>query len=147
MKVIFIKDLKKQGKVDEIKEVSDGYATNFLIKNGYAVKYTKESNNRLNEDIKNRELKEATDVKEATNIKNKLEKETIIFKVKTGKEGKVFGNISTKQIEEKLKELNYNIDKKKIIIDNPINSLGVHNIKIILHKKVEANLKISLKEQ
>ncbi len=147
MKVIFIKDLKKQGKVDEIKEVSDGYATNFLIKNGYAVKYTKESNNRLNEDIKNRELKEAADVKEATNIKNKLEKETIIFKVKTGKEGKVFGNISTKQIEEKLKESNYNIDKKKIIIDNPINSLGVHNIKIILHKKVEANLKIILKEQ
>ena len=54
MKVIFIKDLKKQGHVDEIKEVSDGYATNFLIKNGYAVKYTKTSSDRLNDDIKNR---------------------------------------------------------------------------------------------
>ena len=51
MKVIFIKDLKKQGKVDEIKEVSDGYATNYLIKNGYAVKYTKGSQERLNDDL------------------------------------------------------------------------------------------------
>ncbi len=147
MKVIFIKDLKNQGKVDEIKEVSDGYATNFLIKNGYAVKYTKTSNERLAKDIKEREIKEQEDIKEANKIKDKLAKENIIFKVKTGKNNKVFGNISTKQIEEKLKELGYNIDKKKIITDTQLNTLGVHNVKIILHKKVEATLKISLKEE
>lgn len=146
MKVIFIKDLKKQGKVDEIKEVSDGYATNFLIKNGYAVKYTKTSNERLNDDIKNRELKETEDIKNANVIKNKLEKENLVFKVKTGKDGKVFGNISTKQISEKLSDLGYAIDKKKIMLDNPLNTLGVHNIKVILHKKVSSSLKISLKE-
>ena len=146
MKVIFIKDLKKQGKVDEIKEVSDGYATNFLIKNGYAVKYTKGSNERLNDDIKNREMKEPADLEEATKIKTKLEKENLIFKVKTGKDGKVFGNISTKQITEKLTEIGYNIDKKKIKLDLPINILGTHNVKITLHKKVEAQLKITLKE-
>ena len=147
MKVIFIKDLKNQGKVDEIKEVSDGYATNFLIKNGYAVKYTKASNERLKDDIKARELKEQEDIKEANKLKDKLEKENIIFKVKTGKNDKVFGNISTKQLEEKLKELGYNIDKKKIVPNNQLNTLGTHNVKIILHKKVEATIKITLKEE
>ncbi len=146
MKVIFIKDLKNQGKVDEIKEVSDGYAKNFLIKNGYAVKYTKGSNDRLNEDIKNRELKEQEDIKKAEEIKQKLAKENIIYNVKTGKESKVFGNISTKQISESLTALGYNIDKKKILLDNPLNTLGIHNVKIVLHKKVEANLKVTLKE-
>lgn len=146
MKVIFIKDLKKHGKVDEIKEVSDGYAINYLIKNGYAVKYTKGSNERLNDDIKARELKEQNDIKEANKIKEQLAKENIVFNVKTGNNGKVFGNISTKQIEEKLKLLGYNIDKKKIILETPLNLLGTYNVKIILHKKVEAILKVTLKE-
>lgn len=146
MKVIFVKDLKNQGKVDEIREVSDGYAKNFLIKNGYAVKYTKGSNERLKEDIKNREIKEQNDIKEAEIIKQKLSKENIIYKVKVGKESKVFGNISTKQISESLSQLGYSIDKKKILLDTPLNTLGVHNLKIVLHKKVEANLKITLKE-
>ena len=146
MKVIFIKDLKKQGKVDEIKEVADGYAVNFLIKNGYAVKYTKASNERLNDDIKARKEKEASDIEKANKIKEKLAKENIKFEVKTGKNGKVFGNISTKQISEKLNELGYDVDKKKIILDTPLNTLGVHNVKIILHKQVEAVLKVTVKE-
>ena len=145
MKVIFIKDLKKQGKVDEIKEVADGYAINYLIKNGYAVKYTKGSNERLQEDLKARNDKEAEDIKEANRLKDKLAKENMVFAVKTGKDGKVFGNVSSKQIAEKLTELGYKIDKKKIVLDNPLNTLGTHNIRIILHKKVDATLKVVLK--
>ena len=79
-------------------------------------------------------------------MKLKNEKTNIVCNVKTGKDGKVFGNISTKQISEKLNELGYNIDKKKIVLDNQLNTLGTHNVKINLHKKVEANLKVHLKE-
>ena len=145
MKVIFIKDLKKQGKVNEIKEVSDGYATNFLIKNGYAVKYTKTSNEILNTNLKNQALEEEKNIKEANKIKQQLEKLEIVFNVKSGADGRTFGTISTKQIAEKLNELNYKIDKKQIIIDNSLNVLGTHFIKINLHKKVECNIKVVLK--
>ena len=145
MKVIFIKDLKKQGKVNEIKEVSDGYATNFLIKNGYAVKYTKTSNEILNTSIKNAAIEEEKNIKEAPKIKNELEKKEFVFKVNSGKDGRVFGTISTKQIAEKLNEENYKVDKKQINIDVPLNVLGTHYVKINLHKKLECNLKVVLK--
>ena len=145
MKVIFIKDLKKQGKVNEIKEVSDGYATNFLIKNGYAVKYTKTSNDILNKSIKDAAIEEEKQIKEATKLKTELEKKEIVFNVKSGSDGRTFGSISTKQIAEKLTELGYKIDKKQMEVDVPLNVLGTHFVKINLHKKVMCNLKIVLK--
>ena len=138
MKVIFIKDVKGQGKKDEIKEVKDGYAKNFLIKNKYAVAYTETGNKRLNEEIENRKIKNEND------IKNKLSKEKITFKVKTGNNDKVFGSISTKQIKDELDKLGYDVDKKKIIIDNPISSLGHHFVKVELHKEVISDLEIFL---
>lgn len=147
MKVIFLKDLKGQGRKNDIKEVSDGYATNFLIKNGYAIKYTKVSSNILNLELKEREKQEQEEIKKASEIKNKLEKEIVKFIVKVGKNGQVFGSISTKQISEKLLELGYTIDKKNIKISESISSLGYHEIKIMLHKKVEAILKIQLIEK
>jgi len=146
MKVIFIKDLKNQGKINDIKEVSDGYATNYLIKNGYAVKYTKTSLDRLNTDLENDKLLDEQNKKDANELKNKLEKIQIIFSVKTGKDSKVFGTISTKQISEKLKELNYDIDKKKIKILSSINTLGTHVVEVDLYKNIKANLNIVLKE-
>ena len=144
MKVIFIKDLKGQGKSGEIKEVKDGYGTNFLIKNGYAVMYTKTSVGRLNEENRIKEEQENELIKKCKEIKEKLEKLDIKIKVKTGKEDKVFGSISTKQIVSELQKLNYDIDKKKIKLDNEISSLGTHVINIELHKKVNAKLKITL---
>lgn len=146
MKVIFIKDLKKQGKINEIKEVSDGYAVNFLIKNGYAVKYTKTSSDILNKDIKKKEEMEATLVREANELKSKLEKITLEFKVSANK-GKVFGSVSSKQISEELKNKGFSIDKKLIDTDGAISSLGVHVVSINLHKKVKADLSVRLIEK
>ena len=144
MKVIFIKDLKKQGKVNEIKEVSDGYATNYLIKNGYAVKYTKGSLDRLNNDLETNRIEEEKAIALAEQTKKEIEKLKIQFNVKTGANDKVFGNISTKQISDELKEKGYDIDKKKIIIDLPLNVLGNHFDEVELHKKVKDKLNIEL---
>ena len=144
MKVIFIKDLKGQGKKGEIKEVKDGYGSNFLIKNGYAVMYTKTSVERLNEENRIKDLEEKELIKNCKEIKDKLEKIDLKIKVKTGKEDKVFGSVSTKQIVSELQKLNYNIDKKKIKLDSEISSLGTHIVKIELHKQVIVDLKVTL---
>lgn len=144
MKVIFVKDLKKQGHVNEVKEVSDGYATNFLIKNGYAVKYTKTSSDILNKDLKDIELKEKEDIKKSNELKKKLDNITLEFVVKSNN-GKVFGSISSKHICDELKnKYNIEISKKCIKIDSPISDLGCHNVVVNLHKKVSANLKVML---
>lgn len=144
MKVIFIKDLRGQGKKSEIKEVSDGYAQNFLIKNGYAVKYTKTSSTRLENDLILNEKETKRKTEEALKIKESLEKLNLKFPVKTGVQDKVFGSISSKQIETELTKKGFKIDKKNIEIVNPISSLGYHNVVINLFKNVSANIKIEV---
>lgn len=146
MKVIFIKDLKKQGKVNDIKEVSDGYAVNFLIKNGYAVKYTKTSSDILSKDIHKKEVMEQEAIKEANQVKDKIEKITLEFKVKANN-GKVFGSVSSKQISEELKKKGIVVDKKLIVADGHLSSLGTHVVHINLHKKVKAELRVQLVEK
>lgn len=144
MKVIFLKDVKGQGKKGEIKEVSDGYASNFLIKNKYAVKATDTSLKILDKENETAKLNEALKIKEAESLKAKIEKLNIKIQVKTGKEDKVFGNVSSKQIEKELENLGFKIDKKTIKLENSLSSLGTHIVKIELHKKVIANLKVNL---
>lgn len=144
MKVIFLKDVKGQGKKDEIKEVKDGYGMNFLIKNGYAVMATETGVKRLRTEQVENKLQEQLNIKECEQIKQKLEKLTLKFKVKTGKSDQVFGSISTKAIADELKKKGYEVDKRKIRLDNQLSSLGVHEVELELHKEVIANLKIQL---
>ena len=143
MKIILIDNVKGTGKKDEVKEVKDGYGS-FLIKNKKAVLYSTKSNEVLNTQIKDRNDKEEQLILECANIKNKLEKATLEFLVKTGNDGKVFGSISSKQISEELKKKGYNIDKKLIDREN-LNTLGSHTVTINLHKKVVAHLNVVLK--
>ena len=144
MKVILLKDVKGKGKKDSIIDVSDGYANNFLIKNGLAVAYSKTSKQILDKEIDKREKEEEALIKKYEEIKNKLENKCFDFKVKTGKQDKVFGTISSKQICEKLEEFGYKIDKKCIKIDGNISTLGITNVLIELHKKVTFSIKINL---
>ena len=143
MKVIFIEDVKKQAKKDEIKEVKDGYAK-FLISKKLAVPYTSKSMNVLQGEIDERNEKEQELIKECNDIKSKLKDKKIEFKVKTGTNDKVFGTITTKQISEELSKMGYDIDKKKIMIDGEINSLGTHIVTINLHKQVSFGMDIVL---
>lgn len=146
MKVIFIKDLKKQGRVNDIKEVSDGYATNYLIKNGYAVKYTKGSNERLQNELDIKAREEEKEIEKANKVKEKLDSVCLTFKVKCSNDGKVFGSISSKQISDKLNELGYSIDKRNIKLNETLNTLGIYNVEVVIYKKVKGNIKVELKK-
>ena len=143
MKIILLEDVRKQGKNGDIIEVKEGYG-NFLIKNKQAVLATTTGINRLNEEKKNKALDEEKKIKECENLKKKLEALNIFFKVKTGAQDKVFGSVSAKQIEEELNKKGFTINKKLIKINNPLSSLGFHNVDIELHKKVTATIKVQL---
>lgn len=143
MKIIFIENIKGKGKVGDIKEVKDGFAE-FLIKEKKAIMATpgniKSYNNK-----KQREKEEEDElVNKLETVKEKLEKEIIKIKVKVGKEDKVFGSVSSKQILTALKEKGYNLNKNQIIINNPISSLGYHKVIIELHKRVKAEINVEL---
>ena len=142
MEVIFIKDLKNQGKKGQIKNVKDGYAENFLIKNGYAIKKTKENLSKLNHELEKKKQEDENNKKKALLLKEKLSKVTLEFKVKTGEGDKVFGSISVKQIKDELLKKGFNIEKNQIDINNPISSLGFHNVNINLYPEIIGQIKV-----
>lgn len=142
MEVIFIKDLRGQGKKGEIKKVKDGYAENYLIKQGYAVKKTKENLIKLNNEKRKKEKRDEINKNKALELKEKLSDVVLEFKVKTGENDKVFGSISLKQIRDELKKLGFNIEKSAIEIPSPIQSLGFHKVNINLYPTVTTTIKV-----
>ena len=142
MEVIFIKDLKNQGKKGQIKNVKDGYAENYLIKNGYAVKKTKENLSKLNHEQAKKAKADEENKKQAEELKKKLSKVILEFKVKTGVGDRVFGSISIKQIKDELSKKGYKIEKSQIDIPNTIQSLGFHNVNISLYPGITSTIKV-----
>jgi len=145
MKVLLLKDVKNLGKKGTVCNVADGYAQNFLFKNGLAVVASEKSLEIRQDQIEKEKQAEQQRIEEATKNKEILEKVMITFKAKAGKDGRMFGNISTKQIaEEIIKLTKVNVDKRKITSDVLINSFGVTVVNVELHKKVIAKVKVQV---
>lgn len=147
MKVIFLKDVKGKGKKGEVKNVADGYAHNFLIKQGLAVEANPGNMSNLSAQKKKEEKLAAQELEDAKTLKEKLEKTTVELTAKSGEGGRLFGSITTKQIAEELqKKHGIKIDKRKMELEDAIRSLGVTKVPVKLHHEVTAMLNVHVKE-
>ena len=144
MRVILKQDVKKVGTKGDIVNVADGYARNFLIARGLAVAETKKSLEILSDQKAVEAAEEAKREEEARETAARLEKMLLTFQVKSGKEGKVFGSVSTKQIAEALNKQGIKIDKRKILDTSPIQSLGITKVRVELHKNVIGTIRVQL---
>lgn len=148
MKVIFLKEVKGKGKKGEIKNVSDGYANNFLIKQGLAVEATKGNISSLDAQNKKEQRQAERELQEAIALKERLENMTVELSAKAGDGGRLFGSITSKQIAEELKKNHeLKIDKRKIELPDAIRSLGYTKVPVKLHTDVTATLNVQVKEE
>ena len=145
MKVIFLQDVKGKGKKGDIKDVPNGYAQNFLIKNNLAKPANNESMAELKGKQKAQEKHEAELLAEAEELKTVLEKEETVvrIKAKAGEDGRLFGSIPSKQIADALnKQYSIKLDKRKIELEQPIRALGYTKVPVKLHSKVTATITV-----
>lgn len=148
MKVIFLKDVKGQGKKGEVKEVSEGYAGNFLFKQGLAAPAS-EGNVKTLQNQKAAELKRKEKEKaDAQELGERLKETVLEMRHKAGEGGRLFGSITTKQIAEELeKKTKIAIDKRKMMMEDPIKGLGSFTIPIKLHPEVTTTLRVQVVEE
>ncbi|WP_144513444.1 50S ribosomal protein L9 [Bacillus sp. FJAT-22090] len=148
MKVVFLKDVKGKGKKGEIKNVADGYAHNFLLKNKFAVEANPAAISALEGQKKKSEKEAAEELAEAKKLKEVLEQLTVELKAKSGNDGRLFGSVTTKQIAAQLeKSHGIKLDKRKMELDDAIRALGFTNVPVKLHHEVVATLKVHVTEE
>ncbi|WP_066296066.1 50S ribosomal protein L9 [Bacillus sp. FJAT-29937] len=147
MKVIFLKDVKGKGKKGEVKNVADGYAQNFLIKQGLAVEANQANISTLSAQKKKEENLAAEELAEAKKLKETMDKITLEFSTKAGEGGRLFGSITSKQIAEELQKAHsIKVDKRKIELPDAIRSLGYTKVPVKLHSEVTSTLNVHVKE-
>lgn len=147
MKVIFLKDVKGQGKKGEVKNVSEGYAKNFLIPQGLANPASDSNVKQLEQQKKAEKKKLDLEKQHFQELAEKLGNTTIQIKAKSGEGGRLFGSITSKQIADELGKLKIDVDKRKIQLDDPIRSLGTMVVSIKLHPEVKAELNVQVIEE
>ncbi len=148
MKVILLEDVKSLGKKGDVVDVSDGYAKNFLLTRKKGVEANSKNLNDLKLKKANDEKIAAKNLQDAKDLAALLEEKTVVVKLKAGEGGKTFGSVSSKEIAEEAKlQHGLDIDKKKIVINDPIKSLGTYEVTIKLHPKVSGRLKVKVMEE
>ena len=147
MKVVLLADVKGQGKKDQIVEVSDGYARNFLFPKKLAVEANNVNMNELNLKNKAEERRKAQELEDAKALAEKLEKIVVKIPVKTGEGGKLFGSVTNKEIAQAIeKNEGLKVDKKKIVLNDQIKMIGKKTVQVKLHPKVTADLTVEIVE-
>lgn len=148
MKVILLEDVKSLGKKGQLVEVNDGYARNFILKKKLGVEATNKNLNDLKLQKAHADKVAQENLEAAQALAKDLESKEVICTMKVGEGGKTFGSVSTKEIAQAVKEqLKLDLDKKKMVLDEPIKALGVHNVKLKLHPKVTGTLKVKVVEK
>lgn len=142
MKVVLLQDVKSQGKKNDIIEVSDSYARNVLIKKGLAVQATPQVLNEFNQKKASNDLKVKKETELAKELALKIEKEEFVISAKIGENGKLFGSITVKEIEQAIKEKGYEIDKKQINLKEPIKATGEFKVDLKLYQSVNAKINV-----
>lgn len=148
MKVIFLKDVKGKGKKGEVKEVSTGYANNYLLKNKLAEEATPGNLRKLSAQNQKKEEQEAAEKAEAETLKEALDTIAVQIKAKSGEDGRLFGSITNKQIAESLKkDHNKTVDRRKIELKDPIRTLGHVKVPVKLHPDVTGTIHVQVVEE
>lgn len=148
MKVILLEDVKNQGKKGDVVEVSDGYGRNVLIKKKLGLEATPKNLNDLKLKNEHQAKVDAENLAAAKDLATKMEGWKVETKVKAGEEGKVFGSVSSKEIATAVEsQFGEKLDKKKIVLEEPIKTIGVHEVKVKLHPEVTAVLRVNVGEE
>ena len=147
MKVVLTEDVKKLGSKGDVVDAADGYARNYLMPRGLAVEATQQKIKELEEKEAKKNRLESEKREDAQKLKSKLESEKFVIKVKAGENGRLFGSVNTKDIAEAAADKGYDIDKRKIELDDSIKNLGVHNVQVKLYDDIIAELKVEVQEK
>lgn len=148
MKVIFLKDVKGTAKKGELKEVSDGYARNFLFPKGIAKEATTGTINDLKQQQTSEALKKEKAEQDARDLGEKMKSLKITMYSKAGEGGKLFGSITSKDVAERIKkDHSIEIDKRKILMDDHIKTLGEHTVNVKLHQNVTSSFTVQVKQK
>lgn len=147
MKIILKKDVEKLGSLGDEVDVKPGYARNYLIPQGFAVQITSANKKQIEHQraLLAKARQEAID--NSKSLADKLETAEVVFQVKAGESGKLFGSVTAKQVLDALEEQGINLDKKALVISGGLKTLGSHTIPVKLHTEVQANVTIKLQAE